>query len=127
KDIPRLGEVGPDWRVFVYTTLSTAVVTLLCGLLPGLQARSSAPVGALSVGGRPSVSGSRPAQWVLVSMQVALDVVLLVGAGLLVRSFQALSHVSPGFDADGILVFRITGSYGETADMSKLVSGVNAS
>jgi putative ABC transport system permease protein len=127
KDIPRLGEVGPDWHVFVYTTLSTAVITLLSGLLPGLQARSSAIVGALSVGGRPPVSGSRPAQWVLVSMQVALAVVLLVGAGLLVRSFQALSHVSPGFEADGILVFRITGSYGETADMSKLVSGVNAS
>lgn len=125
KDVPRIAEVGPDWRVFIYATLCTVVVTLLSGLLPGLQARSGAPVGAFSLASRGQVSGSRPAQWVLVSTQVALAVVLLVGAGLLLRSFQALSRVSPGFDPNHVLVFRITGNYGETADMPKLVSGVN--
>src|SRR5438270_13759143 len=93
-------------------------------MLPALQASAASPSGALSRGGRTQVAGRRPAQWVLVSVQVALAVCLLSGAGLLLRSFQALSEVSPGFDTTHVLAFRMTGSYGETVDIPKLKQNI---
>ena len=56
----------------------------------------------------------------LVGIQVALAVTLLAGAGLLLRSFQQLGRVSPGFDAAHILTFQLSINYGETADLKKL-------
>jgi putative ABC transport system permease protein len=123
--IPRIGEVGLDWRLFLYTAICAVTVTLLSGLFPALQTSTADPARALSRGGRTQVSSRRPAQWVLVLVQVALAVCLLSGAGLLLRSFQALSQVSPGFDATHVLVFRLTGSYAETADIPKLKLSIN--
>jgi predicted permease len=125
KSIPRIGEVGLDWRLFLYTAVCVVTVTLLSGLLPAFQVSSTALAGSLSRGGRTQVSSVRPAQSMLVSVQVALAVSLLFGAGLLLRSFQALSEVSPGFDAAHVLVFRLTGGYGETVDLTALRNGVN--
>jgi putative ABC transport system permease protein len=126
KSIPRIGEVGLDWRLFLYTAVCSILVTLLAGLFPALQASGASPAEALSRGGRTQVSASRPAQWALVSIQIALAVCLLCGAGLLLRSFAALSQVSPGFDAAHVLVFRLTGTYAETADLKKVRQGVTA-
>ena len=125
KSIPRIGEVGLDWRLFVYTAGCAVVVTLLSGLLPAFRASSAAPAGALSQGGRTQTSARRPAQWILVSIQVALAVCLLSGAGLLLRSFRELAQVSPGFDASHVLVFCLTGGYAETADLPKLRQSIN--
>lgn len=125
KSIPRIGEVGLDWRLFLYTAVSAMLVTLVSGLFPALQASSTVLSGSLSRGGRTQVSSAGPAQSMLVSVQVALAVCLLFGAGLLLRSFQALSEVSPGFDAAHVLAFRLTGGYGETADIPALRSRVN--
>ena len=118
KSIPRIGEVGLDWRLFLYTAVCAVMVTLLSGLFPALQASSTALAGSISRGGRTQVSSVRPAQSMLVAIQVALAVCLLFGAGLLLRSFQALSEVSPGFDAAHVLAFRLTGGYGETVGSS---------
>jgi putative ABC transport system permease protein len=127
RGLPRIGETGPDWRLFAYAALCTGLVTLLSGLLPAIDARSGGPAAALSSADRRQVAGERPAQWVLAGAQVALTVVLLVAAGLLLRSLEALSRVSPGFDPGPVLVFRVTGSYGETADLAALSSGVHRS
>ena len=54
------------------------------------------------------------------SVQVALAVTLLTGAGLLLRSFQALGRVSPGFEPSHVLAFQLSMNYGETSDMKKL-------
>jgi len=94
-------------------------------LFPAVQASSTAPAGSLSRGGRTQVSGARPAQSMLVSIQVALAICLLFGAGLLLRSFQALSEVSPGFDTTHLLAFRLTGGYGETVDLPGLRNEIN--
>jgi len=59
-------------------------------------------------------------QWALVGAQVALAVTLLAGAGLLLRSFQALGRVSPGFEPTHILTLHISAGWGETADMKAL-------
>jgi len=57
--------------------------------------------------------------------QVALSVTLLTGAGLLVRSFHALARVEPGFEKNGVLTFRMSGSWNETAEYPALVARVD--
>jgi putative ABC transport system permease protein len=93
--------------------------------VPRVSGKLGHAVGTLSRGGRTQVSSRGRAQWTLVSIQVALAVCLLSGAGLLLRSFRALSQVSPGFDASHVLVFRVTGGYGETADIPKLRQSIS--
>ena len=57
-------------------------------------------------------------QWALVGVQVTLAVTLLVGAGLLLRSLDALGHVAPGFDPTHVLTLQVSGSWGETNNMT---------
>jgi putative ABC transport system permease protein len=123
--IPRIGGIGMDWRVFAYAAACAVVVTLISGLYPALRAGLAAPAGWLAKGGRTEVTRGGRAQAVLVGVQVALAVCLLAGAGLLVRSFAAMTQVSPGFEASHVLVFRLTGGYGETGDVPRLMSRVN--
>jgi putative ABC transport system permease protein len=85
-------------------------VTLLCGVAPALR---SARGGGLAHGGRAQVSTRHAVQWSFVGVQVALSVVLLAGAGLLMRSFQELGRVDAGFDARRVLTFRLSGTYGD--------------
>ncbi len=92
------------------TATSIVVVTLLCGLVPALR---SARGGRLAPGGRAQVSTRHAAQWSFVGVQVALSVVLLAGAGLLLRSFQELGRVDAGFEPHGVLTFRLSGTYGD--------------
>jgi putative ABC transport system permease protein len=98
--LPRLEEVGIEPRMLIYTSACAFVVALLCGLLPAIR-------GARHVAVTTRQSSRRAArhstQWSLVGVQVALSVTLLSGAGLLVRSLEALSRVDPGFDASRIL------------------------
>ncbi len=58
-------------------------------------------------------------------VQVSLAVALLIGAGLLLRSFQAIGRVNPGFNPENVLTLRISGGWDETADMGKLRQRVN--
>ena len=118
--LPRVEEIRLDWRVVLYALACTIVATLLCGLVPAIRGSSRTLSGSLAQANRTQVSGRNRLQWLLVGTQVALAVTLLAGAGLLFRSLRALGQVSPGFDASRVLTFRISGSYGETADWEKL-------
>ncbi len=120
KSIPRMEEITLDWRIVLYTFGCAVVVTLLCGLFPALRGTRRSIASELAHAGRSQVSTRNPLQWLLVGVQVALAVVLLVGAGLLLRSFQELGRVSAGFDASHVLTLRISGNWGETVDMKKL-------
>jgi putative ABC transport system permease protein len=91
--------------------------TLVSGLLPAILGMRRSLSGSLASSGRSQVSGRYPAQFVLVGVQVALAVTLLAGAGLLLRSFQALGSVAAGFDPDHVLTFKISASWGETGDV----------
>jgi len=124
-DLPRLEEIHLDWRIVIYSLVCSAVVTLLCGLLPALRSTRQGISGSLAQNNRTQVSSRTPLQWLLVGIQVGLAVTLLSGAALLLRSFQALGRVSPGFEPAGILTFRISGSYGETADWEALTQRIN--
>ena len=80
---------------------------------------------SLAQASRTQVSGHNPLQWTLVGVQVTLAVTLLAGAGLLLRSFQALGRVSPGFEARHVLTFHISASYGETVDWKGLTQRID--
>lgn len=123
-DLPRIEEIAIDGRILLYTLASTLVVALLCGLLPAVRtARGTSS--ALGDAGRTQVSGRNALQWLLVGAQVALSVTLLASAGLLVRSFHELSRVDSGFDAEHVLSFRVSGSWGETADYGRLIRRID--
>jgi putative ABC transport system permease protein len=116
-DLPRIEDMAIDGRVLLYALVSTIGVALLCGLLPAI--RTSSLMGRRD-DGRVQVSSRNPLQWVLVGAQVALAVTLLAAAGLLLRSVHELSVVHRGFDAERVLAFRMSGSWGETADFPRL-------
>ncbi|MDQ2773974.1 MAG: ABC transporter permease [Acidobacteriota bacterium] len=120
KNLPRVEEVGLDWRLALYTFACALIATLLCGLFPAVHATRHSISGALAGTSRSQVSTRNPLQWLLVATQVALAVTLLIGAGLLLRSFQALAQVSPGFESSHVLTFHISAGYGETTDQKKL-------
>jgi len=117
---PRIDELKVDSSVLLYAGASILVVTLLCGVVPALRSASRRDGARLA--GRAQVSTRHALQWSFVGVQVALSVTLLCGAGLLLRSFQELGRVDPGFDPDRVLSFRVSGGYGENyAQLGKSV------
>lgn len=118
--LPRVEEIHLDSRIVLYSLACSVAVTLLCGLVPAIRGTRRSLSGWLAKTSRSQVSGRNPLQWLLVGIQVALAVTLLAGAGLLLRSFQQLGRVSPGFDSTHILTFELSMNWGETSDMKKL-------
>jgi len=103
--IPRLGDIAIDGRILAFSAAVSLLTALLCGLLPALELSRAAAADVLKDGGRTSSPGRRQ-RWIfgaLVTLQVAVAVVLLVGGGLLFRSFSRLMAVDPGFRADRTL------------------------
>jgi putative ABC transport system permease protein len=125
KSLPRVEEITLDWRIVLYTLACAVGATLLCGLFPAIRGTRRSIAAELSHASRTQVSTRNPVQWVLAGIQVALAVTLLVGAGLLLRSFEELGRVSPGFEAGHVLTLCISGNWGETADMKKLTQRIN--
>jgi predicted permease len=104
--LPRAAEIGIDGRALAFTAVLSLVTGIVFGLAPALHAARSDLQSTLREGGRGS-SRSR-ARGALVVMQVALSLILLVGAGLMIRSFARLSGTDPGFDTNGVLTARIS-------------------
>ena len=106
--VPRLDQVRLDWVVVGFTMLLALGTGLLFGLLPALVSTSSAN-DSLREGGRHGSSPrARRALATLVVAEVALSLVLLTGAGLLIRSFMRLQNIDPGFRAEGVFTARVT-------------------
>ncbi len=125
KSLPRAEGISLDWRIVLYTLGCGLVSTLLFGLVPALQATRRSIAGSLASHGRTQVSGRNPLQWILVGVQVMLAVTLLVGAALLLRSFEALGQVSPGFDASHVLTLQISANWGETVNRKALIQRID--
>ena len=109
-DIPRLSRIGVDGVVIAFTAGIALLTGLLFGTLPALQATSARLLQSLREGGRGAVSGLRGQRirGALVVSELALAVVLLVGAGLLIRSFLELTRVDLGFQTDNAITFRLS-------------------
>jgi predicted permease len=107
--IPRLHDVGIDWRVLAFTVTTAVVTSVVFGLVPALATTGGALARFISTAGRGSVGHGRTrVRKVLVVCEMSLAVVLLVGAGLLMRSYQRLSDVDPGFAPDHLLTFTVS-------------------
>lgn len=120
KNLPRVEEIAPNPRLVVYTVVCTALTTAICGLFPAWQAARRGLNESLAQGSRTQVRGRNSVEWLLVAVQVALAVTLLVGAGLLLRTFRSLARISPGFDANHVLALRVSANWGETVDLRKM-------
>ena len=104
--VPRLGDVGLDMTVALFTIGTAFLAALACGLVPAIRA-SSPDLTRLREGGR---GATRARQWGrhgLIVGQTAFALVLLIGSGLLIRSFSKLSGVDPGYDTKDVFTFQI--------------------
>jgi putative ABC transport system permease protein len=111
-DFPRLADITLDWRVGLAATAATLAAIVACALVPTIQARSLDLTRSLADGGAAPVgAGMRtPAsrlRSVIMASQVAVACVLLIGAGLLGRSFQALINVDRGYDPSNLATARL--------------------
>ncbi|HEV2196206.1 MAG TPA: ABC transporter permease [Candidatus Acidoferrum sp.] len=108
-DTPRLTDAHIDWRVLVFTGGLAILTGLLSGLAPALQSSRTAATETLRSGGRAgTLPLSRRLRSGLVVAEIAFAVLLVTAAGLLIRSFWALSHVNPGFRSEHIFTARIS-------------------
>ena len=112
--IPRVGldgaNVSLDWRVLGFTLALAMLTGILFGLVPALQSSRQDLTRALKESGNRSGTGLRhhKTRTLLVTIEMALALVLLIGAALLVRTFIAIREVNPGFDAHNVLTMRLS-------------------
>ena len=107
--IPRIDLVGVDARVVAFAALLSIATGVVFGLVPALRASTPDLLTALKQTGRGGgMAPSRRFRSALVVVEVAMALVLLVGAGLMIRSFARLMAIEPGFDPDGVVTMRLT-------------------
>jgi len=117
RDLPRVTESGLNLQVLIFTTLVAVLTSVLFGLVPALQAAKPELVACLNDGGRSGTDTLARGRLrsALIVTETALAVVLLVGAGLLLRSLLGLGRVDPGFAKDHVITFGLDlpGRYGQ--------------
>jgi putative ABC transport system permease protein len=138
-DIPRIRDVGIDGTVFAFTCLMSIMTGMFFGLVPALQLSTPDIGDALKEGTRGATQGKRTVRVrnILTIGEFALATVLLIGAGLLVRSYLGLLSVDPGFRSERLLTFRLslpaarypdvvstTGFYEQVLQRMRLVPGI---
>lgn len=104
--LPRAEEVGLDGRVLLFVAAVSLLTGILSGLAPALKT-SGRLAEALKEGGRGAGGGRVRAQGIFVAVEMALALVLLIGAGLMIRSINALWGVDPGFRPENVLTFGL--------------------
>ena len=125
RSIPRATEIGIDGNVLLFLLAVSAVTAIIFGVLPALQMSRGMPIASLREGGRGMRGGlaRRGLRQALVVSEVALAVVLVVGASLLVKSFWKMQRVDPGFVPDRMLVVQLQlpqSRYGGYADADRV-------
>jgi putative ABC transport system permease protein len=122
--IPRYRDIGINGATLAFALLATVLASLVFGLAPALHASRPDLNEALKEGSGKASGGarSRRARGLLVVSEIALSVVLLVGACLLIKSFVRLQQVDPGFDAESVLTARIDLPQAGYADNERIVA-----
>ena len=114
ENLPRSENIAVNGFVLLLTLCASIAVGILFGLAPALKSWNSDPQASLKEGGRGSTVAHHRTQSILVIVQMALTLVLLVGAGLLFRTLRHLSDVNPGFDIQHIMTFKVGVSHSLT-------------
>ena len=122
-ETPRLSQAGMDWQSLGFVALLAVLSGVISGLVPALSASRVNLAGAIKTGGQRSkgAAGVRLRSW-LVAGEVTLTVVLVVGAGLLIKSLWRLTQVDPGFRAERILTVRISPNQSAADDRAACVA-----
>ncbi|MFQ5705056.1 MAG: ABC transporter permease [Gemmatimonadales bacterium] len=136
-NLPRIDTIHIDLTVLAFTALASLGAALLFGLMPAIQVSKPQLTESLSDRGRSSsLLGQRKLRNGLVITEVALSLVLMIGAGLMIRSFVALQRVEPGYDPTNLLTFNLAlpGNrysdsemrifYGDLEDQARALPGV---
>ena len=107
-NLPRLADVAIDPTVLGFTVVAALAASILFGLVPAIRASRPDLAQVLRASGRaPSLGGVAQLRNGVIVAEVALSFVLLIGSGLMIRSFVALARTDPGFDPNGVLTFSI--------------------
>jgi predicted permease len=119
--LPRAQEVGVDGRVLIFTLLASLIAGVLFGLAPALKISRPNLQETLKESGRGASGAKHRAQGVFVVVEMAMALVLLIGAGLMIRSLVDLWNVNPGFNPQGVLTFAVSlsPSLGATPEASR--------
>ena len=119
-DLPRIDQIGVNARVLFFSLGITALTALLCGLAPALQISRADLSESLKEGGRTGASAlPNKLRSALVVTEVALSLVLLTGAGLMIRSVLSLQRVDSGFRPEGVTTFQLSLPFQKYGDMEK--------
>ncbi len=122
-DTPRLMDVQLDWRVLAFTATLAILSGFVFGVAPALQASRGDPGNSLPSSGRGNAgSVSQRVRGSLVVVEVAFAVLLVISAGLLIRSFWAISHQNPGFQLEQLVTARITPNESFCRDAGRCVA-----
>ncbi|HET6850685.1 MAG TPA: ABC transporter permease [Pyrinomonadaceae bacterium] len=105
---PRASEIGVNAAVFVFTFAVSLLTGIVFGLVPAIQAARTDVNHALKSGGKGSINSGSRLRRVLVVGEIALSLMLFIGAGLLIKSFWLLTHVNPGFQPDHLLTLHVS-------------------
>jgi predicted permease len=137
--LPRADEVGLDYRVLLFTAGISILTGIVFGLVPALKLLSPDVSETLKEGGRGSSGKRHGTQRALVAVEMALAIVLLIGAGLMIRSLAHLWAINPGFDPHNVLTYSISltssqnvpagqlrSNYRETLRQLQTLSGIEA-
>jgi predicted permease len=123
-NLPRLADVALDPMVLAFTVLISIAAVVVFGLVPSLRASRPDLAQVLRATGRsPGLSGAAKLRNTVIVAEVALSFVLLIGSGLMVRSFVSLIHTEPGFDPTGVTTFGLTNLRFRSPDEARATFG----
>jgi predicted permease len=108
--VPRSEEIALDGHVLFYTLAISVLTGIVFGLIPALKTLSPHTHETLKEGGRGASGARHRTQSVFIVVEMAMAVVLLIGAGLMIRTLSALGNINPGFDSRNVLTFSISSS-----------------
>jgi len=103
-------EIGLNGQVFAFSLVVSVVTGILFGLAPAISSSTANPSESLKQGERGSTGAGTRRRAFLIATEVALSLILLIGAGLMIKSFANLTKVAPGFNSDRLLIFNVGAS-----------------
>jgi putative ABC transport system permease protein len=115
ENLPRLNAIGLDLRVLAFAVSAGLLSAVLFGVVPALRTAKPNLIDTLRAAGRTGALGAAGLRNAVVVVEVALAFVLLIGSGLMFRTFLNIQRVNMGFDPRGLLTFQLLGNVGDTA------------